>query len=220
MTRLRGFRVDERLQFRVVKIGGSLLATRAIERIPEWLADRPNLFNILVVGGGEDVNQIRVRQPIEGISDAVAHWRSIALMRKTAASVSSRLKTIGHDFPVLERLEAVGLESYNASAILDVEAFLRQDAKQPDALPLDWTVTSDSIAAKIASVVCAVELVLLKSITPPATSTVTSIADDGIVDQYFPVVFDRPQLKIVNARLPDWPECTLVSCSPKNHTGD
>ncbi len=66
----------------------------------------------------------------------------------------------------------------------EVVVFCPEDFMQNDqSLPHSWSVTTDSIAARIADVLQADELVLLKSSEPP---------DDpdemrGYVDEYFPI---------------------------------
>lgn len=199
-------------QIRVVKIGGSLFDTPAIEQLPKWLELQPPMTNLLVVGGGNTVDQIRELQTVEGFSDVEAHWRSITAMQATALKVAKRFRKIGHDVPVLTYTKNTTFAKQDSLTILDVGEFLRCDSEA--ILPQDWTVTSDSIAAKIAATAQAVELVLLKSTLPPTTATVSSLSSDGIVDEHFPQAFDRPMLRIVNARDNGWPEHAIVT-TPK-----
>ena len=71
--------------------------------------------------------------------------------------------------------------------ILDTLDFLRDVEPNcaGESLPEDWSATSDSIAARVATVLSAEELVLLKSAPPPADD-VQSAAKAGYVDEHFP----------------------------------
>jgi hypothetical protein len=70
-------------------------------------------------------------------------------------------------------------------AILNAYTFARADEGQPGSLPHHWSVTSDSVAARVAVVTGAHELILLKSVTIPPTPDWRSAAREGWVDPYF-----------------------------------
>jgi hypothetical protein len=106
-------------------------------------------------------------------------------------------------FEVIEQLINVGR---TASCVLDVEEFLRQrePALPGCRLPCDWSATSDSIAARVAEVVKADELALLKSVGYPPATSLQSAADLGLVDGHFPTaVVGVNQLRWVNLRAPE-----------------
>ena len=70
-----------------------------------------------------------------------------------------------------------------------------------DSLPQTWEVSSDSIAARVAEVLSAEELVLGKSTSISAESDWQQRADEGFVDQYFPEIATRiPIVRWVNLR--------------------
>jgi len=63
-------------------------------------------------------------------------------------------------------------------------------------LPHAWSVTSDSIAARLAQAVAAGELVLLKSAAPPP-----DLGAADYVDEWFATAArDVPSVRIVNLR--------------------
>jgi aspartokinase-like uncharacterized kinase len=71
-------------------------------------------------------------------------------------------------------------------------------------LPVGWHVTSDSIAARVADVVGASELVLLKSKLPDGGES------SEFVDEYFETAAaNLSRLRAVNLRDPGFPECVL-----------
>ena len=87
------------------------------------------------------------------------------------------------------RSERLGDEHDSRSCItvFDAGSFLLGEALEAsDPLPEDWSVTTDSIAAEIAWLWPADELVLFKSCAHPAPGDWTRAADEGAVDQAFP----------------------------------
>ena len=87
----------------------------------------------------------------------------------------------------------------NRRPILDALEFCESDAV--DALPHDWAVTSDSVAARLAVVAEATELVLLKSASPPP-GDVAAWAECGYVDAWMPRVLAGTAVRVraVNLR--------------------
>src|SRR4030095_14560394 len=89
--------------------------------------------------------------------------------------------------PETHAQEAVASLALQASVILDPRRFLNEVEPQArgDVLPHTWSVTTDSIAARLAEVLGADELVLLKSADPPPSATLADLAG-GYVDGHFP----------------------------------
>ena len=71
-----------------------------------------------------------------------------------------------------------------------------------DRMPHSWDVTSDSLAAQLAHVLCAGELVLLKSTLPPLeTASIQQSCAAGYVDRCFPqFATGLPLIRCVNLR--------------------
>jgi hypothetical protein len=85
---------------------------------------------------------------------------------------------------------------------LDPFAFALEDESRPGALPHSWSVTTDSIAARVAVVYRAERLVLLKSVDVPAGTSWPEAAASGWVDAHFPQIaptLDCP-VEILNFR--------------------
>jgi hypothetical protein len=86
--------------------------------------------------------------------------------------------------------------------IFDPVEFLRDVEPTCPGKPLEhtWAVTSDSIAARVAAVSEADELVLLKSADPPSDDR-RVLCDAGYVDRAFPDLADGlPVVRYVNLR--------------------
>jgi aspartokinase-like uncharacterized kinase len=86
--------------------------------------------------------------------------------------------------------------------MLDPLTFMRIDdpVRSPEPLPASWDVTSDSIAARLAQLISADELVLLKS-TLPTGSTCAAWSTEEFVDRFFPqAAASLRRVRVVNLR--------------------
>lgn len=190
---------------RVVKIGGSLLGNHTFpQQFQEWFRSQSPAANVLICGGGELADSIRRLDACYGLGDEPAHWLCVRLMSVTAQLVACVLNEPPHNHWLLvatrrelhERL-AAGLEP--PCVIFDPDLFLREEEAVCDGvrLPRNWSATSDSIAARVAEVLGAEELVLLKSADPPPTLEVASRR--GYVDSHLAAAVARiPFVRAVN----------------------
>jgi len=180
---------------RVLKLGGSLLDWSDLAAaFRKWLAAEPPAVNVLVVGGGSLVEAIRALDRVHGMSDEAAHGLAIRAMGVTAALVAELF-----DMPLVDSLAGIQ-DLPERACVLDVERFLREDGAGPDPLPACWQVTSDSIAARLARVVGAAELVLLKSALPTDPNDRAAWTREGYVDRHFPIASAGLKVRAVNLR--------------------
>ena len=177
------------VRLRVIKVGGSLLDHPSfVGTLTDWLQNQPPMANVLVTGGGVWADEVRHLDRTRTLSSESAHWLAVRAMKLTACLLCQLLPRA----TMTDRFETV-LKPFHESranhhpVIFECERFLRQVEphlpRQP--LPHGWQVTSDSIAARLAEVTDAEELVLLKS-TGPSASTPQQAANVGTVDAYFP----------------------------------
>jgi aspartokinase-like uncharacterized kinase len=186
---------------RVIKLGGSLLDEPAVaDRFRRWLAVQPPAANIVVVGGGAIVDAIRRLDGIHSLSPEASHWLAIRAMSVTAALAARLLD----DSTVVSSLEQVRPSISAGLQILDVEQLMRDDALTADPLPASWEVTSDSIAARVATTIGACELLLLKSAPPPASTTLEALARSARVDAHFPRAARGLAIRYVDLRHPEF----------------
>jgi aspartokinase-like uncharacterized kinase len=199
---------------RVVKIGGSLFACSSwmvdihtlhvdwtwVADVERWLHLQPAATNLVVMGGGEEVDEVAVDQKKDGFSDAEAHWRCIHVMSNHARSLADYVKA----WPIVSDPRELDVTGIATTFLLDADGFMQAvDAVLGvRALPESWDVSSDSIAARAAELFAADELVLLKSALP------NDIGDLGdYVDPYFPEASHKiPSIRFVNLRDPAFPE--------------
>jgi aspartokinase-like uncharacterized kinase len=183
-------------ELRVVKLGGSLLVQAGCAKnLKDWLSSQPCLTTILIVGGGESVEQLRRQQQALGLTDEQAHFGAVDRMVENSAKLI-------REFPeahLISELTSVANTPTSPTCSAELYFFDSRDwSRFNRELPRNWTTTSDSIAAAICCELAARELVLLKS-TLPVSSNPVEIAESEIVDTEFRNWISRLlDLRIVN----------------------
>lgn len=178
---------------RVIKLGGSLLDLDDLaDRIRRWLASQPAMQNVMIVGGGRLADGIRDAFASHKLSEEAAHWLCIRILGVTAELVARILPDSLH-IEHFEQLQAI--EATDRLIVFETERWLRGLESSPGlCLPHTWDVTSDSIAARLASALAAEELVLLKSSAPPEPwKSLRDAADAGYLDRHFPIAAEGLQ---------------------------
>lgn len=185
---------------RVVKLGGSLLTMPDLaERFRNWLAAQPTAETLLIAGGGELADAVRETNRLQPLSDSTAHWLCIRAMQLQTEMLATSLPEAELVKSIAELREACPRARL---AVVDPWRFVHDEDRQYSTAPLpeNWDVTSDSIAARLASLTEADELVLLKSALPIAQET-RALAEAGYVDRYFPrATIGVPLVRMVNLR--------------------
>jgi aspartokinase-like uncharacterized kinase len=142
---------------RVAKLGGSLLSEEGTQlALKAWLAAQPGQ-TVLIVGGGEWADLVRSWDQLHGLGDAVSHRLALDCMSLTLNMVHSW-------FPQSRKMATLPnpLSTEEKLILFDAKNWVLGNSK----LPESWDITSDSIAAAVASTMKADELVLLKSCLP------------------------------------------------------
>jgi aspartokinase-like uncharacterized kinase len=187
----------------VVKVGGSLFDLPDLgARLAAWLKTLARSEIILVAGGGAAADLIRGMDRIHRLGEEKSHWLALRSLSLTAHLLvelaAASLPLFIADDPTLQLLPDSG-----AYPVLDLHAFARADEGRPGYLPHYWEVTSDSLSARVAEVMGARELVLLKSVSIPREMDWTEASRRGFVDGYFPTMLARGvKARAVNLR--DW----------------
>jgi 5-(aminomethyl)-3-furanmethanol phosphate kinase len=182
---------------RIVKVGGSLFDLPDLgSRLLAWLGTTRTL---IVPGGGQAADAVRTLDRIHQLGDEAAHWLALRAMSLHAHFLARLLPAA----PVLPRLPRPA--ELGCCFILDALPFFEDDDRRAGGLPHGWQVTSDSLAVRVAVRAAAVELVLLKSRSWPASDSWPKAVAAGMVDGFFPqAMAQAPELRvrIVNLRQP------------------
>lgn len=197
---------------RIVKVGGSLFDLPDLaDRLRQWLSRQSPAHHVLLAGGGSLVDQVRQWHVINPMEDAAAHWMCVDLLTATAQLLHARLPEI----PLIEDdhqlRESMGIRG---RTIFGPAKWMRHsEPKLPGTrLPATWEVTSDSIAARLAVVLEAEELVLIKSKLPEngADGGIRALSAAGYIDPMLANLVEKsPPIRLVNLRKKTHPELVL-----------
>lgn len=215
------------MQLRVVKVGGSLLSLPNLgDDLRRWLAAEPTAASLLVVGGGPPVDAVRHLATSYRYDEQFLHWLCVDALeishRMLAEQLAEwkRVRTPAELMQIVEdarhcnvRRTEVGATQRPPGArsvhgLVSIPAFYDRDneSRLPYRLPRSWDTTSDSLAALLARVIAADELVLLKSCQLGASGQAphldwSELARHGVVDRAFPAcVQGLPRVRYVNFR--------------------
>lgn len=198
----------------VAKVGGSLLSRPDLaSQLRSWLSEEltahADTHYVLVVGGGRLVDAIREIDAVTSLGDTTAHWICVELMDVTSRILSNlvpELAVVDRFRHLAERTAQPGVTIFCPGEFM-IKIEPNSDGTR---LSANWSVTSDSIAGRLAIVLAAAELVLVKSAAPPPIpesireNWLGDLAAQGYVDPSLPdlarelpparfVVFNRPQ---------------------------
>jgi aspartokinase-like uncharacterized kinase len=189
----------------VVKVGGSLFDLPDLgKRLRAWFSQFDLQKVVIVPGGGQAADAVRLFDRVQSLGDETAHWCALQAMTLNAHLLGAALSS---DYAILNSPADLhyyrGLQLGRDYHLLSAADFIRGDDTQPDHLPHTWGVSSDSIAARAAVVLKAGKLILLKSVTIPSTMAWYEASQRGYVDKYFPTALAKAgdlEVEAVNFR--------------------
>ncbi|MGF1643433.1 MAG: delta 1-pyrroline-5-carboxylate synthetase [Thiotrichales bacterium] len=161
---------------RVVKLGGSLAAA---PELPRWLHRLGAGGQVIVPGGGPFADQVRVAQRQWAFDDRAAHRMAILAMEQMGwmyAGLEPRLETARSAAGIMAAL------GRGCSCVWLPAHMLMDDAT----VEASWRVTSDSLAAWLATRIDADSLMLVKQVSPPTMPlTLRDWQARGVIDEAF-----------------------------------
>jgi len=163
----------------VVKLGGSLAATPELKKWLQVLAAHGKGQVIIVPGGGPFADQVRIAQQQWGFDNTTAHKMALLAMEQYGLMLS-RIET---DLVVVHSLIDINAVLSSQRLALWLPARMLFDSSE---LPLNWDITSDSIAAWLATKTNATNLLLIKHQAAEInTSNLDDLEINGTVDSGF-----------------------------------
>ena len=142
----------------IVKLGGSLLGASALKQWLKIITHYSDGRIIIVPGGGIFADAVRTAQQLSHMHDKVAHRLALLAMDQYGellASLNPDLVTASSELEIAER-------SFQHRAIIWLPS---QMVCADETIPANWQVTSDSLAAWLATKLNAEHLVLVKSLS-------------------------------------------------------
>lgn len=183
---------------RVVKVGGSLLDfPELVAALRHWLVAQPPANNVLVIGGGKFADAIRGADERFSIGEEPSHWlciEALGLSARLLATILPESEQVGTFEELMSKLRH---DNRARPIVFCPRDFMHRVEPYPDnhPLPHTWSVTTDSIAARLAELIGAGELVLLKPTDPPTDEAM----NESFVDGNFPTAAkDVPNVRFVN----------------------
>jgi 5-(aminomethyl)-3-furanmethanol phosphate kinase len=169
----------------VVKLGGSLLGTPELKKWLEMLSRQSDGRIVIVPGGGVFADLVRSTQTAGGYDDATAHRMALLAMEQYALV----MKSLQPDLVMASSELEIAERSWQHRAMVWMPSHM---ALADDGIPMNWDVTSDSLAAWLCAKIGADRLVLVKhaaNIDQPAT--IGCLVEEGVLDAAFPTFAAR-----------------------------
>lgn len=163
----------------VVKVGGSLATA---ESLPSWL-DMLSCYGsgkvVIVPGGGPFSELVHESQAYWKFDDSCAHYMALLAMTQFGLMLSGMqpsLVPVKHKDDIGKVLAKAGVPIWLPTEMVASDSSIKHS----------WDVTSDSLAAWLATRLGASHLLLVKSVEADNTLPVRDLVRQGIVDASFP----------------------------------
>lgn len=174
----------------IVKLGGSLAYSPYLRA---WLAACRNAHRaiIIVPGGGPFADAVRDAQARMGLSDSAAHRMALLAM----AQFGEALASLEPGFMVAQGFEGLELALEEGATPIWVPLELVSGGM---GIEESWDVTSDSLAAWLATALGARTVVLVKQVSPTSdTVSADEMSELGVADRAFPAFATRAGLDVI-----------------------
>jgi 5-(aminomethyl)-3-furanmethanol phosphate kinase len=169
----------------VIKVGGSLFDLPDLGGKLARMLNMPGMRKALLVpGGGATANVVREWDRCHGLGEETSHWLALHALALNARFLAKLLPAGTTE--IVDDLDQCR-ESWRQGRwpIINLYAMARADEGRPGCLPHRWSVTSDSLALRMAFLIHARRLILLKSASLPEGIDWDEASRRRFVDSYF-----------------------------------
>jgi aspartokinase-like uncharacterized kinase len=158
-------------------LGGSLLKNAHLPMCLAHIAGSQTP-TLVVAGGGAFADQVRLAQQRWQFDDVAAHHMAILAMQQMALLMNA----LQPEWVLLSSLADMrAWQSQNRVALWFPDITLLNQ----QAIPASWTVTSDSLAAWLAGILGATDLMIVKAAAVSVTASTAQLVAQGVLDQAF-----------------------------------
>lgn len=174
----------------IIKVGGSLQDSNELQAWLDAVIAHGAGRGVVVPGGGRFADAVRQAQRRFGFDDTEAHRAAVRAMEDYANLLQDRapeLVPVSSLDDILDVVKGGGVPVWLPSAMV---------IGNPD-LPELWDVTSDSLALWLAQRLEAQGLILVKSLAVDDLRTLDELSEEGIIDAYFPDLFQKQPVNLV-----------------------
>lgn len=159
----------------VIKLGGSLSKSQALRDCLTQIS-KGQARVVIVPGGGDFADQVRLAQQQWQFSDKIAHEMAILAMQQMALL----FKGLQPDFILANSIIEIKQQNQAIPIIWSPNINELNQA----GIAASWEITSDSLAAWLATQLNATELILVKAASV-STNNLAQLNEQGIIDGAF-----------------------------------
>ncbi|MDO9161864.1 MAG: uridylate kinase [Methylococcaceae bacterium] len=190
----------------VVKLGGSLEQSGALLDCLQQIEQHYQNDSVVIVpGGGVFADQVRMAQVRWQFDDRAAHVMALLAMQQMALLING----LKRQFVISESVADIKARAATGKILI-----WSPDINELDnaGLTASWDITSDSLAAWLASAASASDLIVVKSASIDPGQNLAELAAQGTIDNAFcATVQDAAfNIHIINSQTNSWPKTHLI----------
>jgi aspartokinase-like uncharacterized kinase len=190
----------------VVKLGGSLEQSGALLDCLQQIEQHYQNDSVVIVpGGGVFADQVRMAQVRWQFDDRAAHVMALLAMQQMALLING----LKRQFVISQSVADIKARAATRKILI-----WSPDINELDnaGLTASWDITSDSLAAWLASAASASDLIVVKSASIDPGQNLAELAAQGTIDNAFcATVQDAAfNIHIINSQTNSWPKTHLI----------